>query len=174
MPTIHIPVGQVDVEGLTLLAAGLERLTGGGKVNIRQVVEITSENMQAIWAMEDLFKQPFMKSLPGPEEPMLLTVKSKDFNDVIKASEVMAKRGRTKAVKVGAKGRMGSPGVPKVRSYQCTACAIPEHVGTKFSGHVVGLLIKSGKFPPGTRFYHPNKGKLVVSAKHELIAEEKQ
>ncbi len=178
MASIQIPAGQADLEGLVLLAAGLEKLTGGGKVEVKQVVVIESENMPAIWALQDIFTKDYMKALPaGAEQPALpepgkhQVLKADGYKELIQTTKPLRRtyKPRERKEQPAQKARPGLPGVPKVRSYLVTACAIPEYVGQKFAGNSVGKLISLGKFPPGTRFHHPAKGNLIVTNDHRLL-----
>jgi len=66
MQTITLPAGQKNLEGLILLTAGLERLTGGGKIEIREAIVIETENMPAFWALQDMLAKDYMvKALPN-------------------------------------------------------------------------------------------------------------
>jgi hypothetical protein len=55
MEHLEMPLEMVkDLEGLKLLTAGLERITGGGAIDVRASVIIETENMPAFFLIQDL------------------------------------------------------------------------------------------------------------------------
>jgi len=126
MPTITIPANNANMEGLILLASGLQKITGGGEIKVSQVIQIETENMPALWALEDLLKKDYMQALPV--EP----------------------------------------------AYEVKACAIPALIGHHYTARTVENYIYLGKFPPGTKIYHPARGHLVVTADRKLVPEGEQ
>jgi len=189
MQTIILPAGQRNLEGLTLLTAGLERLTGGGKVEIREAIIIETENMPAFWAIQDMLSKDYMKALPAGERAAgqvetILSKPVKALEDHHQQDELKIKEVKDKVHELAKrhyKPRQKIKAAPEikdllkrrhqVKAWKVTACAIEAFVGEMFTGQAVRQGLKHGTFPPGTRFHHPKHGQMMIDANHKLIEE---
>lgn len=179
MQTITLPAGQKNLEGLTLLAAGLERLTGGGKIEIREAIVIETENLPAFWALQDMLAKDYMvKALPskGPAVAQLETILSKPVKaledhtrrdeklrpDLAKA---MAKRHyKPRAGKEKKELMKKAPvEIAKTRRPQLLYEILDgPKSGQEYRGPSIALMMKAGNLAAGTHLRHPERGQLVV------------
>lgn len=149
-----------DMDGLEMVISGLERVTGGGKINYREAVVIESENVPAMWMIHDLLLgRDAPAELPGVIDP-LKAIPAPVPDD----AAAPVPRGR--AMTLGKqKAKIEKPRLrpAHVKSYTVAAS------GEKMNGQAVKGALRRKALKPGSRLHHPKLGNLVVSPDYELV-----
>jgi hypothetical protein len=183
MQTLIVPSDQIrDMEGLSLLVSGLERVTGGGKINVRQAVVIETECVPAFFMLQDLLIGKD-RQLPAPDSLAQIEAPK---GDTEQKSGTLYSRGNSKLHKshgqkagksISIKGTYPAGDRPEKAHKQVIAAWKVTHsldetvqIGDLFTGQAVGKGIKSGRFLPGTKFHHPKFGSMVVDVNRCLVA----
>jgi hypothetical protein len=139
METLIVPQDSVrDLDGLQLLLAGLERVTGGGKITARPAIVLETENKPAMWMLQDLLAGGVrQKQLPAAIS--------------LKSLPLVEQEAKTPSIKYK----------QRVKAYSILT---GEHKGEKYTGQGLSSLLRNRRLEAGTVIHHPKHGNMTVVA----------